>query len=101
VAELVVTGDLEGEAIRRFLDLEPRVIALAGGSTPRPLYERLASLVADARASLDEAIAIPNILVVGQRATSENVTGLLRDHCCGVYFNQPLRPRQRLNDQPG
>jgi 6-phosphogluconolactonase len=41
-AELVVTEDLAGEAVRRFLADAPRTIALSGGSTPRPFYEALA-----------------------------------------------------------
>ena len=41
-AELVVTDDLVGEAVRRFVDAAPRAIALSGGSTPRPVYEALA-----------------------------------------------------------
>ena len=43
VAELVVAEDLAGEAARRFLETSPHLVALAGGSTPRPLYERLAA----------------------------------------------------------
>jgi 6-phosphogluconolactonase len=42
VPELVVTDDLPGEAVRRFLRADPVDVALAGGSTPRPFYERLA-----------------------------------------------------------
>ncbi|MCA1726327.1 MAG: 6-phosphogluconolactonase [Actinobacteria bacterium] len=41
-AELVVTDDLPGEAVRRFLEIAPRTIALSGGGTPRPFYEALA-----------------------------------------------------------
>ena len=41
--ELVVTDDIAGGAAQRFLALRPRTVALAGGSTPRPLYERLAT----------------------------------------------------------
>ena len=40
-AELVVTEDLEGEAVRRFLDDAPRTVALSGGGTPGPFYEAL------------------------------------------------------------
>lgn len=43
VAELVVAEDLAAETARRFLESSPRLVALAGGSTPRPLYERLAA----------------------------------------------------------
>jgi 6-phosphogluconolactonase len=42
VPELVVTDDVPGEAVRRFLQAAPIEVALAGGSTPRPFYERLA-----------------------------------------------------------
>lgn len=41
--QLVVVPDVAEEAVRRFLTLRPRIIALAGGSTPRRLYERLAT----------------------------------------------------------
>lgn len=40
--ELVVARDIAGAAAERFLALGPRIVALAGGSTPRRLYERLA-----------------------------------------------------------
>jgi 6-phosphogluconolactonase len=40
--ELRVTDDLVGDAVELFLDVAPRTIALSGGSTPRPVYERLA-----------------------------------------------------------
>lgn len=40
--ELVVAEDLADQATRLFLDIAPRTVALAGGSTPRALYERLA-----------------------------------------------------------
>lgn len=39
--ELVVVRDVAGAAAERFLALRPRTVALAGGSTPRLLYERL------------------------------------------------------------
>lgn len=42
--ELVVAADVAAEAAGRFLSLSPRTLALAGGSTPRPVYERLATL---------------------------------------------------------
>jgi 6-phosphogluconolactonase len=41
-AELIVADDPAKVAARLFLEAAPRVVALAGGSTPRPLYERLA-----------------------------------------------------------
>ncbi len=41
--ELIVTDDIAGGAAQRFRALRPRTVALAGGSTPRPLYERLAT----------------------------------------------------------
>lgn len=44
MAELEVTDDLVGAAVRAFLDAGPRVLALAGGTTPRPFFERLASV---------------------------------------------------------
>jgi 6-phosphogluconolactonase len=44
VAELVVTDDLVGVAVGEFLKAAPRVLTLAGGVTPRPFYERLASI---------------------------------------------------------
>ncbi|MEO9255037.1 MAG: 6-phosphogluconolactonase [Tepidiformaceae bacterium] len=40
---LVAPGDLAEFAAEIFLSLDPRTIALAGGSTPRALYERLAT----------------------------------------------------------
>ena len=39
---LVVVPDVAAEAVRRFLALRPRTLALAGGDTPREMYERLA-----------------------------------------------------------
>ncbi len=39
---LVVAADVAVGATERFLALRPRTVALAGGSTPRRLYERLA-----------------------------------------------------------
>jgi 6-phosphogluconolactonase len=42
VAELVVTEDVAGTAQAEFLSIQPRVVALAGGTTPRAFYERLA-----------------------------------------------------------
>jgi len=41
--ELFVADDIAEAAARRFLSLDPRTIALAGGSTPRRMYERLAT----------------------------------------------------------
>ena len=40
--ELIVSDDPAKVAARLFADAAPRTVALAGGSTPRPLYERLA-----------------------------------------------------------
>jgi len=40
--ELVVVSDIATEACERFLAISPRTVALAGGATPRSLYERLA-----------------------------------------------------------
>lgn len=39
--ELVIVQDVSVVAAERFLALRPRTVALAGGSTPRRLYERL------------------------------------------------------------
>ena len=44
MAELVVTGDLVETATAEFVKAAPRVLALAGGTTPQPVYERLASI---------------------------------------------------------
>jgi 6-phosphogluconolactonase len=44
VAELVVTEDVAGAAVDRFLRASPRVLALAGGRTPRGFYEGLARI---------------------------------------------------------
>jgi 6-phosphogluconolactonase len=44
VGELLVTDDLVGAATDEFLKAAPRVLALGGGATPRPLYEELASI---------------------------------------------------------
>jgi 6-phosphogluconolactonase len=43
-AELIVAEDIATECVRRFLDASPRTLALSGGRTPRPVYERLAAL---------------------------------------------------------
>ena len=40
--ELVTVPDMAVAACERFLALRPRTVVLAGGSTPRPLYQRLA-----------------------------------------------------------
>ena len=42
--ELVVAADVTAPALERFIAIRPRTIALAGGSTPRRLYERLAGI---------------------------------------------------------
>src|SRR5574337_323550 len=68
----------------------------ATAPTPARAYEHLA-----ATAGEDEAIATPNILVSGQRATSEKVIGSVRDHGGAVDFDQPFGSRQRLDHQPG
>ena len=44
MAELVVTEDVAGAALEEFLRAGPRVVALAGGTTPRAFYERLAGI---------------------------------------------------------
>ncbi len=41
--EVIVTDDIAGVAVDQFLSLRPRTVALAGGSTPRLVYERLAT----------------------------------------------------------
>jgi len=41
--QLLVVPDVAVAAAERFLALRPRTVALAGGSTPRRLYERLAT----------------------------------------------------------
>jgi 6-phosphogluconolactonase len=42
--ELRVAGDLPAEAVAVFEESAPRAIALAGGATPEPVYQRLAGL---------------------------------------------------------
>ena len=42
--ELRVVDDLAGAGEELFVEANPRTVALAGGSTPRPLYERLAGI---------------------------------------------------------
>lgn len=44
VRELLVVEDLAAAAVGLFLAVEPRSVALAGGSTPRPFYEALAKV---------------------------------------------------------
>lgn len=39
----MVVDDAAGTAEQLFLDLQPRTVALSGGSTPKALYERLAT----------------------------------------------------------
>lgn len=39
--ELVVTEDVPGAALHLFLEIQPRTLSLAGGSTPRGFYDRL------------------------------------------------------------
>lgn len=45
--ELVVAADVGAAAAERVLALRPRTLALAGGSTPRELYRRLATTPLD------------------------------------------------------
>lgn len=45
--ELVVTDGFAVEAAELILALDPRTVALAGGETPRPVYERLAAMGVD------------------------------------------------------
>lgn len=45
--ELVVTDDVAAEAAARLLSHWPRTLALAGGETPRALYQRLATAPVD------------------------------------------------------
>jgi 6-phosphogluconolactonase len=40
--ELIVAEDIATEGVALFLELAPRTVSLAGGSTPRPLFQRLA-----------------------------------------------------------
>ncbi|MFN2545622.1 MAG: 6-phosphogluconolactonase [Actinomycetota bacterium] len=42
VRDLRVVDDLVDAAVELFLETTPRTIALSGGSTPKPVYERLA-----------------------------------------------------------
>ena len=42
--ELIVVDDFAGEAARRIAELQPRTLVLAGGNTPRLVYERLSTL---------------------------------------------------------
>ena len=42
--ELRIVEDIAGAAAELFLEIAPKAIALAGGTTPRSAYERLASL---------------------------------------------------------
>lgn len=42
--ELIVAEEIADEGSRQFLAAAPRTVALAGGQTPRPLYEKLATL---------------------------------------------------------
>lgn len=48
--ELIVADDVGAKAAGLFLELAPRTVALAGGSTPRQMYERLAAADIDWRA---------------------------------------------------
>jgi len=41
--ELLITANISIAAAAKFLALQPRTLSLAGGSTPRPLYERLST----------------------------------------------------------
>jgi len=40
--ELLVVDDIASTAVNLFLEIAPKTVALSGGSTPRPVYERLA-----------------------------------------------------------
>jgi len=42
--ELIVTDDFAGEAARRIAALRPRTLVLAGGNSPRRVYERLSTI---------------------------------------------------------
>ena len=41
--ELIVTSDIATVATGLFVELQPRTVALSGGSTPKPVYERLST----------------------------------------------------------
>jgi 6-phosphogluconolactonase len=42
--ELRIVDDMAGAAVDLFLEVAPKAVALAGGTTPRRVYERLASI---------------------------------------------------------
>ncbi len=42
--ELIVAKEIAEEGSRQFLAAAPRTVALAGGQTPRPVYEKLATI---------------------------------------------------------
>jgi 6-phosphogluconolactonase len=44
MVELLVVDDIATEAAKRFILAAPHTVALAGGQTPRPVYQLLASL---------------------------------------------------------
>jgi 6-phosphogluconolactonase len=44
VTELVVAADVSAAATEEFLGVRPRIVALAGGRTPRSFYDRLAEV---------------------------------------------------------
>jgi 6-phosphogluconolactonase len=44
MARLVVADDLAGAAVEEFVAADPRLVALSGGRTPEPFYERLTGL---------------------------------------------------------
>ena len=92
MAELVVTEDVAGRAVEAFLEAAPRLIALAGGRTPRGFYERLATV--------EYAWADVDILFTDERCVApdhpDSNVGMVRDRLVSR-----LSPGPRVHAMPG
>jgi 6-phosphogluconolactonase len=92
VAELVVTGDVAGRAVETFLEAAPRVIALAGGRTPRHFYDRLATI--------DYPWDAVDVLFTDERCVApdhpDSNVGMIQRHLISL-----LSPAPRVHAMPG
>lgn len=68
----------------------------ATAPTPARANEQRAATAGD-----DDEMAMPNIPVSTQRATSENVMASIRNNGGAVDFDQPIRTGQSLNHETG
>ncbi len=92
MAELLLTEDVAEVAVGAFLEAAPRVLALAGGATPRAFYRRLADI--------DYPWADVDVLFTDERCvSSEHVDSNFR-MAHGELLSR-LDPEPRVHRMPG